>query len=599
MLKTASLFSEFGKRYTGLVGCYTTINIIVAVLPALLLWLSKGVIDTLVQSPLGVGDVREKALYLAGAYLFGLVCQSSFTTVLGTVQSFLSDRFHFQVNSSLMRRTGDLKNLEYFEDPEFHDSRLVVQYQSPYAPLGLIRYVTDLCSVSIGIASLIFILAELSIAVPLAILVGAVPIAMVELRIHKLRFEGTQETASAERKRDYALGLLTSFGSAKEVKLFDLYKPTIELYRRVSEKIELLRRGVHRSTLLLGVGSTGWSTLWTGLPYIWVIYRTVQGDLSLGQLAMYTGGIQLMSQQVGRLAQSIAGHQLVFRQMALLGDWLNLPLRTAAPKGEIKSRASGKGMSIEFRNVSFTYPGNSKPAVSHFSASVRAGSLVAIVGENGSGKTTLVKLLCRLYEPSDGEILIDDVGVSEYDIDALRKSVAVIFQDFMKYDFSLKYNVIFGDLKEAHNSARLQLAEKDARLDEIVDELAEGYNTQLGKRFEGGVDLSLGQWQRVAIARGAFRNGDLLIMDEPSASLDITSEVEINQRMREIARGRTTVLISHRFSSVRMADHIFVMNQGGLVEQGDHDFLIKQSGYYAEMYRLQAERFGLVDQTGA
>lgn len=573
-------------------GLYILIQMAVAILPAILLWTSKMVIDSLSGDPPFTPDVQEQAIALAVCYLGVVILFSSARIVQPFLQAYLSERFLYRINLDLIKSTGLFKGLYYFESPSYHDLRHVVRHESPDVPIGLIRHITDLISVGVSLLTLTMLLAKMNFLVPLAIIIGTVPAAIAELRIHALRFEGNQETATDERIRQYAIGLLTKREYAQEARLFDLYGPVSKLYNEASYRIRATKQGIYQAIGFWSGGTSAWIAVWTGVPYLWVIATTVNGQISLGQLALYVGGIQLISQQVSRLVQSLAGHQLIFRKIDLMVRWMKLPPHLESPSPEdAVCRRPGQGAKVELRDIYFTYPGSMNTVLRGVSFTVEPERMTALVGKNGSGKTTLVKLVARLYDPSSGAILIDDRDIRDYDLDILRQQIAVVFQDFMRYDFTLRANISLGDIENQSDIERLDRASDDARLRDIVETLPNGYDTQLGKRFEGGTDLSMGQWQRVALARASFRSPDLIIMDEPTSALDILAETKINKRISRIAAGRTTLVISHRFSTIKMADKIIVLNKGELIEEGDHDSLMAIGGHYAEMYTLQAERY--------
>ncbi len=591
---TVFVIRKFAHDNLTSIGFYVLIQVAIAILPVILLWTSKMVIDSLTSEPPFAPDVQDQAITLAACYMGAVILFSIARTVQPSLQAYLSERFLYRINLDLIKSTGLFKGLYYFEDPDYHDLRHVVRYESPDVPIGLIRHITDLVSVGIGLLALTILLTEMNFFVPLAIIIGTVPTAIAELRIHVLRFEGNQETATDERLRQYAIDLLTKREYAQEAKLFDLYSPVSKLYNEASYRIKATKQGIYQAMGFWSGGTSAWVAVWTGMPYLWVIATAVNGQTSLGQLAMYIGGIQLTSQQVGRLVQSLAGHQLIFKKIDIIARWMKLPPRLELPSPrEAVRRRAGRGVKVELRDIYFAYPSSTDTVLRGVSFTVEPERVTALVGKNGSGKTTLVKLVARLYDPSSGAILIDNRDIREYDLDILRQQMAVVFQDFMRYDFTLRANIALGNIESQSDIEGLDRASDDARLRDIVETLPDGYDTQLGKRFKGGIGLSMGQWQKVALARASFRSPDLLIMDEPTSALDILAETKINKRMSRIVAGRTTLVISHRFSTIKMADRILVLNKGELVEEGDHDSLMAIGGHYTEMYTLQAERYRL------
>jgi ATP-binding cassette subfamily B protein len=406
---------------------------------------------------------------------------------------------------------------------------------------------------------------------------------------YSLLFSWTPE----RRQLDYLRYIGASDVSAKELKLFGLSDFLVGRYDRLSQefyeanKALSIRRNVV-STLLAFVGTLGYYAAYAVIIYLTVIgHRSSAGLFTIGVLTFLAGSFRQSRDLIQRVLLSLSQ---VFEQSLYLDDLFSfleiepsIKLNPGARPVPIPIRSG-----FVFEGVGFKYPGSEQWAVRGLDFSLAPGERIALVGENGAGKTTLVKLLARLYDPTEGRILLDGVDLREYDLDALRRNVGVIFQDFVRYDFLLKENIAVGNIGRIGDDPAIKTAAERSLADSVVQRVTGGYDQMLGKRFENGVDLSGGEWQKVALARAYMRDAQLLILDEPTAALDARAEYEVFLRFSELTKGRMAVLISHRFSTVRMADRILVLKGGRLVEQGTHEALVSLGGLYSELFQLQA-----------
>jgi ATP-binding cassette subfamily B protein len=406
---------------------------------------------------------------------------------------------------------------------------------------------------------------------------------------YSLLFSWTPE----RRQLDYLRYIGASDISAKELKLFGLSDFLVGRYDRLSRefyeanKALSVRRGVV-STLLAAVGTLGYYGAYAVIIYLTVVgHRSPAGVFTIGVLTFLAGSFRQSRDLIQRVLLSLSQ---VFEQSLYLEDLFSF----LAIEPSIRRVPGARSVPVPirtgfaFEGVGFKYPGSEQWAVRGLNFDLAPGERIALVGENGAGKTTLVKLLARLYDPTEGRILLDGVDLREYDIDSLRRNVGVIFQDFVRYDFLLKENIAVGNIDRVADEPAIKTAAERSLADSVVQRVTGGYDQMLGKRFEGGVDLSGGEWQKVALARAYMRDAQLLILDEPTAALDARAEYEVFLRFSELTRGRMAVLISHRFSTVRMADRILVLKGGELVEQGTHEVLVERGGLYAELFQLQA-----------
>src|SRR5690606_27402517 len=389
------------------------------------------------------------------------------------------------------------------------------------------------------------------------------------------------------RQLDYLRQVGASVETAKEVKIFNLHRFLIDRYKLLAERFyranrTLARKRAFWGTLLAALGTLGYYA-----AYAYIAWRTISGDFSIGDLTFLAGSFM-------RLRQLLEGLLTGFSQVASQAMYLDDLFSFFAIEPEIHSRPDALPVprpireGFVFENVGFRYPEAERWAVRHLDFQLHAGEVIALVGENGAGKTTLVKLLARLYDPDEGRILLDGRDLRDYDLDELRANMGVIFQDFVRYNLTAGENIGVGLVEAMDDQPRIEDAAHRALADAVIDSLPEAYAQQIGRRFKTGVDLSGGQWQKIAIARAYMRDAQVMILDEPTAALDARAEYEVFQRFKELSDKRTAVLISHRFSSVRMADRILVLADGHIEASGTHEQLMAQNGRYAELFELQA-----------
>ncbi len=424
----------------------------------------------------------------------------------------------------------------------------------------------------------------------LVLVICVVPAFLGESHFAFLGYSLAFAQTPVRRQLDYLRVLGASKESAKELKLFGLSSFLTQRFRELSDQIYrqnvlLARRRLWAGGLLSLLSTAGYYG-----SYAFVIYRTVTGQLSVGTLTFLAGAIAGTSSNIQMIFSTFSS---IADQALFLTDLLEFfavkPAVHSKPNALPAPRPIRRG--FEFRNVCFAYPGSSRLVLNNLNLRLEPGARIALIGENGEGKTTVVKLLTRLYDPQSGSILLDGLDLREYDLEDLHSQIAVIFQDFMRYDMTARENIAIGQIEERDDSVKIGAAARKSLADAVICKLPNGYRQMLGRRFESGVDLSVGEWQKLALARAYLRNAQLLILDEPTASLDARSEHEVFQRFAELTSGRMALLISHRFSTVRMADCILVLENGKIAEKGDHDQLISLAGRYSEMFELQASNY--------
>jgi len=425
----------------------------------------------------------------------------------------------------------------------------------------------------------------------LAVLVACViPAFLGETHFAFMGYSLNFKQTPAKREMDYLRIIGGSKESAKELKLFGLRDFLVGRYSKLSSELHAQNVGLAKRRFWFGSGFTILGALGYYGSYAFVIYKTVTGKLDIGTFTFMTGAIALASTNIQAVFSTFStiADQAMF--IADLLDFFGLKPRVFSKPGALPApRPIRQG--FEFQNVSFAYPGQTRLVLSNVSFKLEPTERIALVGENGQGKTTIVKLLTRLYDPTGGRILLDGVDLREYEVDDIWKEIGVIFQDFMRYDLTANENIAIGRIEDHNNVFRIRSAAHKSLAEEVIRKLPKGYDQVLGRRFEGGVDLSGGEWQKMALARAYLRDAQLLVLDEPTAALDAKSEHEVFQRFAELTKGKMALLISHRFSTVKMADRILVLEGGRIAEQGPHDELLRNKGRYAEMFELQAASY--------
>jgi ATP-binding cassette subfamily B protein len=556
-----------------------------ALLPLAMLWVSKLIIDGV------VAWITRRSGNLAGIWkLVALELALAIASdVLGRANtlcdSLLGDRFTNRVSVRLMEHASRL-DLASFEDPVFYDKLDRARRQTT-GRMGLLAALLNLGQDAVTLASLSTALIVFSPWLLVLLAAAVIPSFLGETHFTSLAYSVLYRRTPERRKLDYLRLLGASAQSAKEVKIFGLGGYLSKHYDEVSTEIfkENKALAIRRATLgsALNVVSTGG---YYG-AYVVVLARTLAGAVSLGSFTFLTGAFNRSRAYIEKI---LSGFNDISEQAVFLKDLFEFfamqPTIGAAPNAIPAPRPIRQG--FEFRHVAFAYAGSERMVVQDINFTLHPNEKLALIGENGAGKTTLVKLLARLYDPTEGQILLDGTDLREYDVEDLRREIGVIFQDYMRYDLLVRENIGFGKVDSLGDQPRVESAALKSLAKGVIDRLPNGYDQMVGRRFEGGVDLSGGEWQKFALARAYMRDAQLLILDEPTATLDARAEYQVFQRFSELTHQRMAVLISHRFSTVRMADRILVLADGSIQEQGTHEQLLSLGGRYAELFELQA-----------
>ncbi len=572
------------------------LRLVRAVLPVMALFIGKLIIDDVVallgeqprpDSPWGWWESgRLNGLAWLVAAEFGLAILSDLLgRLVALVDALLGERVANDASIRLMRHAATL-DLETFEDAAFQDQldRARRQTSGRMGLMGQIfNQVQDLLTVASFAAGLLLYAPWLI----LLLLVALVPAFLGESHFNAQSYALDYFRAPERRELDYVRATAASAETAKEVKVFGLNDFLIDRYAQVSAAFYAGNRRLAQRRAFWGGAFTAIGTVGYYVAFAFIVWRTLEGAFSIGDLTFLAGSFRRLRQLLEGL---LAGFSTTASQALYLDDLFRffevtpailspadpLPFPTPIRQGFV------------FEDVGFRYPGAERWAVRHLSFTLQAGEVVALVGENGAGKTTLVKLLTRLYDPVEGRILLDGRDLRDYDLDALRGSIGVIFQDFVRYNFTAGDNIAVGRITARDDTPRIERAAQRSQADAVIARLPEGLAQMIGKRFKNGVELSGGEWQKIAIARAYMREAEVLVLDEPTAALDARSEYEVFARFKELSQGKTAVLISHRFSSVRMADRILVLAEGKVESQGTHEELLAEGGRYAELFELQA-----------
>ena len=563
-------------------------RVLAALLPPALFWVSKLIIDTIYRILTTHQSAGPHLWWLVAAEFGIAVAVGILARGIDYLDTLLAGRYMHHISVRVMEHAASLDLLAY-EDPVFYDRLERARVQATdrlYMIQAIGRLVQQvITTITLSISIMVF-----SPWLLLLLVVGVIPAFVGETHFAFLGYAKNFGQTPIRRQLDYLRILGGSKEAAKELKLFGLQDFLTGRFKRLStqvyeQDIALARRKVAAGSVLSMIGTAGYYT-----AYVFAVWKTVTGAFSFGTLTFLANAIRDASsnlQQTFSTLSTIADQALFMTD--LIAFFEMRPTIASKPNALPAPRPIRQG--FEFRNVSFRYPGGGRLVVNQLNFHLRPGERVALIGENGEGKTTIVKLLTRLYDPFEGEILLDGIDLREYKLEDLYREIGVIFQDYMRYEMTARENIAVGRIELLDNLALLRHSAEKSMANDVVAKLPGGYEQMLGRRFDGGVDLSGGEWQKVALARAYLRDAQVLVLDEPTSALDARSEYEVFQRFAELTAGKMALFISHRFSTVRMADRIVVLENGRIAEEGDHDALTSLGGRYAEMFELQAASY--------
>jgi ATP-binding cassette subfamily B protein len=563
------------------------LTLVAGVLPASVAYIGSLIVDAVVSAMRSAGAAsRVVDLVVIEGLLVAAIAAGQ--RGLSVCQSLLRAQLGQRVNVMILEKALTLQ-LQHFEDSEFYDKLTRARREASTRPLSLVTRTFGLVQNGISLVSYGALLAHFSPWAVAVLLLAGVPAFIAEAKFSGDAFRLFRWRSPETRMQLYLETVLGREDHAKEVKLYGLGPRLLERYRNIFRRLYREDRALtlRRDAWGFCLGLIGTAALYGG--YAWIALSTVARLITLGQMTMYVALFRQGQSAVSAILAAIGGMYEDNLYLSTLYEYLETPVPQGAGTAV---RGPHPEDGIRFEDVSFAYPDAEAPALEHITLQLRPGESLALVGENGSGKTTLIKLLTRLYAPTSGRILLDGQDLAEWDEAALRERIGVIFQDFARYQMLVGENVGAGDERFFEDEARWRAAADKGRASEFIETLPQGYNTQLGKWFRDGRELSGGQWQKIALSRAFMRTrADILVLDEPTAAMDAQAEAEVFEHFRQLARERITILISHRFSTVRMADQIAVLNRGSIVERGSHDELMRLNGNYARLFSLQARGY--------
>ncbi len=537
----------------------------------------------------GAGESVRMIVILVALQLVVGALASLFQTLGNIFQQLLQERSAIRVQTMLMEHANRL-DLAHFESPEFYDKLQQAQQQSAFRPTQMVSGTFALVRTLITFLSMVGLLLRLGWIVALIALLSPLPSFIATSRYGWQGFQLMRRQSPSRRLMNYLTTLLTTDTFNKEVKIFGLGSYFTSRYKRLAQEYYEENRKLLVRRYLMGFLWGSLTIVTTSATFLYVALLAVAGRLSIGDLTLFVQtatSVQQNFQSVLTGLQGVYEHNLYLDTIFDLLDTEPEIKRPERPAPVRRPFTQG----VEFRNVTYRYPNSDKVATKNLSFRIEPGETVALVGRNGAGKTTIVKLLARLYDPVEGQVLIDGRDVREYDPVELRSQIGVIFQDYAQYQLSARENVGVGKLEEMDDRHSIEVAARQGGADSVIEGLPRGYDTVLGKWFDGGHQLSGGEWQKVALSRAFMRDAQILILDEPTSALDAQAEYDLFARMKELTRGKMSLFISHRFSTVRMADKILVLENGELIEQGSHEELMLLGGRYSELFELQAASY--------
>ncbi|MBI5217555.1 MAG: ABC transporter ATP-binding protein [Bacteroidia bacterium] len=568
------------------------LSLITGVMPLLIIYMTKQIIDSVsiavnsADKTAALWSVITVIIITGIIFLINELC-SNLWYLAREHQSQIASDYIFDV---LHKKSTEL-DMEYYESPEHHDILHRARAEAPFRPARIVNNIIQILQNSISLILTAGLLFYFHWSIALVLLIATVPGLWIRMRYAGLLFVWSQKVTPTERKVRYFNWILTSEKFVKELRIFNLGRIFIDKFRDIRMKLrnERLRIILKRTGLEL-ITQISASLAIFGC-YAYIAYRTIHGLITIGDMVMFFLAFQKGFSFLRDILSSLAGLYEDNLFLSNLYVFLNLKPKIVNPENPVPFPSPIK-KGIELHNVCFCYP-NSTEVLKDITLEINAGETVALVGDNGAGKTTLIKLICRLYEPQKGEIMIDGININDFNVTDLRKNISVLFQDFSQYNISAGDNICFGDPPACGEATKEKLDEaaKNAGIDSLISTLPEKYNTTLGALFENSKEMSIGEWQKIALARAFYKNAPVLILDEPTSSMDAKTEYDFFINFKNLVKEKTALLVSHRFSTIKMADRIYVLDHENIIESGAHDELMKMKGKYAQLYNLQASKY--------
>lgn len=561
-------------------------------LPAISVWITKLIVDTIAMA---VTSERALNSMMVGSLVAGwigaLLLQTLLNPWIAAIQGNLNDKLMAHVSLLLMRKANTFPGLSRFEDSKFYDELKILQEQIKYQPLNFLHSLVELGRSLITLLAMVVLLIPLGFWIPLVIAIATIPQIVVSFLYQKTIWLTLFQKSPQARRMEYCTSVVLSDAHAKEVRLFKLGSFFVDRYLQAFHSLHHAMRDLRSKQAFWSSSLAILSALGNGFAFYWVVQRAFKGELTSGSIILFIQSLAYFQQNLEGLLRTCLS---LFQTVLYMQQFFNfldskIPMKLSLPGKKLSAKINSQ---ISFENVSFNYP-DGRLALENVSFNLYPGETVAIVGENGAGKTTLIKLLCRLYDPTQGRIAVDGVNLKDLNLDWWRKQIAGVFQDFGRYSLTIGENIALGNLEALDRQEWIESAIAKAGIVDLVNKFPSRTDTALGKQFDG-TELSGGQWQKLALARAFVRQkAQFLILDEPTAALDPRSESKLYRDFIRLSRDKTTILITHRLASIRMADRILVLKDGRLIEDGTHEQLLNLKGEYNELWNMQAKQYDL------
>ncbi|MEK7404209.1 MAG: ABC transporter ATP-binding protein [Acidobacteriota bacterium] len=571
----------------GWTSAWAALLLVQGLLPAAVVHLTRAVVDSITAAVRGGGawESVRPALLLVGAMAAILLLAEVLRSAAGLVRTAQADLVQDHINGLIHSKSASV-DLAFYDSPDYYDHLHRARAEASHRPVALLESLGNLLQNTITLAAMLAVLVPFGLWLPLALVASTLPAFFVVIRYAVRQHLWRLRTTEDERRTWYYDWLLTDGESAAELRLFGLGGHFRSAFQHLRKRLRGERLQLAKEETLAELAAGLCALAVTGGALAWMVWKAARGLVTLGELAMFyqafQQGLRLMRSLLDNVAELYA-NSLFLGNLFL---FLELQNRITEPAGRGAAPAVPE-QAIRFVDVTFRYPASDRVALSHFNLAVPAGSIAAIVGPNGAGKSTLVKLLCRFYDPDSGRVELDGVDLREIPVEELRRKMGVLFQVPVHYSATAAENIALGDLAAGPGAAELTAAARDAGAEEVIARLPQGQETLLGRWFQAGTELSVGEWQRLALARALLRRGPVLILDEPTSAMDPWAEAEWLDRLRLLAAGRTVILITHRLTTAMRADVIHVMSDGEIVESGAHDHLSRRDGLYAQLWTRQ------------